>query len=286
MASNDKDIKEKVAVVTGSSSGIGLETALTLARNGFLTYATIRNLAKSDKIKAVADKDHLPVRIVQLDVTDDTSVNNAVQSIIKETGRIDILVNNAGYALSGAFEDLSLEEIKNQYDTNLYGIIRTSQAVLPIMRKQTSGRIINISSGLGLFGFPGMSAYSSTKFAMEGLSESMAYELDQFGIKVILIEPGVIRTNISNSIVIAKKAQDSSSPYSQMMQKMDNNFKKFTENASSANVVANIVLEAATSEKPRLRYLAGKDMEMWMQSKNSMSDYEFYNSMKKELAIK
>lgn len=283
MASNDKDIKEKVAVVTGSSSGIGLETALTLARNGFLTYSTMRNLAKSDNIKAVADKDHLPIRIVQLDVTDDTSVNHAVQSIIKETGRIDILVNNAGYALSGAFEDLSLEEIKNQYDTNFYGIIRTSQAVLQLMRKQRSGRIINISSGLGLFGFPGMSAYSSTKFALEGLSESMAYELDQFGIKVILIEPGVIRTNIGNSIVIAKKAKDSSSPYSLMMQKMGNNFKKFTENASSADVVANVVLEAAKSENPRLRYLAGKDMEMWMQSKNSMSDDEFYNSMKKNL---
>ena len=283
MVSNDQDIKEKVAVVTGSSSGIGLETALTLARNGFLTYATMRNLAKSDNIKAVADKDHLPIRIVQLDVTDDTSVNQAVQSIIKETERIDILVNNAGYALSGAFEDLSLEEIKNQYDTNFYGIIRTTQAVLPIMRKQRSGRIINISSGLGLFGFPGMSAYSSTKFAMEGLSESMAYELDQFGIKVILIEPGVIRTNIGNSIVIAKKAQDSSSPYSQMMQKMGNNFKKFTENASSADVVANVVLEAAKSENPRLRYLAGKDMEMWMQSKNSMPDDEFCNSMKKNL---
>ena len=283
MASNDKEIKEKVAVITGSTSGIGLETALTLARNGFLTYSTMRNLAKSDNIKAVADKDHLPIRIVQLDVTDDTSVNHAVQSIIKETGRIDILVNNAGYALSGAFEDLSLEEIKNQYDTNIYGIIRTSQAVLQFMRKQRSGRIINISSGLGLFGFPGMSAYSSTKFAMEGLSESMAYELDQFGIKVILIEPGVIRTNIGNSIVIAKKAKDSSSPYSLMMQKMGNNFKKFTENASSADVVANVVLEAAKSENPRLRYLAGKDMEMWMQSKNSMSDDEFYNSMKKNL---
>jgi NAD(P)-dependent dehydrogenase (short-subunit alcohol dehydrogenase family) len=140
MAYNDKDIKEKVAVVTGSSSGIGLETALTLARNGFLTYATMRNLAKSDNIKAVADKDHLLIHIVQLDVTDDTSVNHAVQSIIKETGRIDILVNNAGYALSGALEDLSLEEIKNQYDTNFYGIIRTSQAVLPLMRKQRSGR--------------------------------------------------------------------------------------------------------------------------------------------------
>src|SRR5918995_1665485 len=230
MASNDKDNKEKVAMVTGSSSGIGFETALTLARNGFLTYATMRNLAKSDNIKAVADKDHLPIRIVQLDVTDDTSVNQAVQSIIKETGRI-----------------------------------------------------INISSGLGLFGFPSMSAYSSTKFAMEGLSESMAYELDQFGINVILIEPGVIRTNIGTSIVIAKKAQDPRSPYSQMMQKMGNNFKKFTENASSVDVVANVVLEAATNENPCLRYLAGKDMEMWMQSKNSMPDDEFYNSMKKNL---
>jgi NAD(P)-dependent dehydrogenase (short-subunit alcohol dehydrogenase family) len=222
---------------------------------------------------------------VQLDVTDDTSVNNAVKSIIRETGRIDILVNNAGYALSGAFEDLSLQEIRNQYDTNFYGVIRTTQAVLPIMRKQRSGRIINISSGLGLFGFPGMSAYSSTKFAIEGLSESMAYELDQFGIKVILIEPGVIRTNMGNSIVIAKKVHDSSSPYSQMMQKMGNNFKKFTQNASSVDVVTNVVLEAATSEKPRFRYLAGKDIEMWIQSKNSMSDDEFYNLMKKELAI-
>ena len=283
MESNYKDNKGKVAVVTGSSSGIGLKTALTLARNGFLTYATMRNIAKSDGIKSVTDKENLPIRIVQLDVTSDSSVNEAMQSIIAEAGRVDVLVNNAGYGLIGAFEDLSMEEIRAQFETNFYGIIRTTQAVIPIMRKQRSGRIINISSGLGLFGFPGMSAYSSTKFAMEGLSESMAYELDQFGIKVILIEPGVIRTNIGNSIVIAKKAQDSSSPYSQMMQKMGNNFKNFTENASSVDVVANLVLEAATSENPRLRYLAGKEMEMWMQSKNSMSDDEFYNSMKKNL---
>ena len=283
MMSNDKDIIEKVAVITGSSSGIGLETALTLAKTGFLTYATMRNLAKVDNIKTLADKDNLPIRIVQLDVTDNSSVNNAIQSILSESGKIDVLVNNAGYALSGAFEDLSIEEIKTQYETNFYGVIRTTQAVLPSMRKQKSGRIINISSGLGRFGLPGSSAYCSTKFAMEGLSESMAYELDQFGIKVVLIEPGVIRTNIGNSMVIANKAQDSSSPYSQMMQNMGNSFKKFTENASSADVVANVVIEAATSENPYLRYLAGKDMEIWMQGKNSMSDEEFYNSLKKNL---
>lgn len=283
MESNYKDNKGKVAVVTGSSSGIGLETALTLARNGFLTYATMRNLAKRDGIKSVTDKENLPVRIVQLDVTSDSSVNEAMQSIIAEAGRVDVLVNNAGYGLIGAFEDLSVEEIRAQFETNFYGIIRTTQAVLPNMRKMKSGRIVNISSGLGLFGFPGFSAYSGTKFAMEGLSESMAYELEPFGIKVILIEPGVVRTNIGNSTVIAKKAQDLSSPYSQMMQKIGNNFKHMSENASTVDVVSNIVLEAATSANPHLRYWAGKDMEMWMQSKNSMSDDEFYNSMKKNL---
>ena len=283
MESNYKDNKGKVAVVTGSSSGIGLETALTLARNGFLTYATMRNLAKSEGIKSVTDKENLPIRIVQLDVTVDRSVNEAMQSIIAEAGRVDVLVNNAGYGLIGAFEDLSMEEIRAQFETNFYGIIRTTQAVLPNMRKQKSGRIVNVSSGLGLFGFPGFSAYSGTKFAMEGLSESMSYELDPFGIRVILIEPGVVRTNIGNSTVIAKKAQDPSSPYSQMMKRMGNNFKHMSENASTVDVVSNIVLEAATSANPHLRYSAGKDMEMWMQSKKSMSDDEFYNSMKKNL---
>ncbi len=283
MESNYKDNKGKVAVVTGSSSGIGLETALTLARNGFLTYATMRNLAKSEGIKSVTDKENLPIRIVQLDVTVDKSVNEAMQSIISEAGRVDVLVNNAGYGLIGAFEDLSMEEIRAQFETNFYGIIRTTQAVLPNMRKQKSGRIVNVSSGLGLFGFPGFSAYSGTKFAMEGLSESMSYELDPFGIRVILIEPGVVRTNIGNSTVIAKKAQDPSSPYSQMMKRMGNNFKHMSKNASTVDVVSNIVLEAATSANPHLRYLAGKDMEMWMQSKKSMSDDEFYNSMKKNL---
>jgi NAD(P)-dependent dehydrogenase (short-subunit alcohol dehydrogenase family) len=169
--------------VTG---GIGHETSLTLARNGFLTYATMRNLNKSESIKSLAEKEKLPLKIVQLDVTDDRSVNNAMQSITAETSRIDVLVNNAGYGVNGAFEDLSMEEIKAQYETNLFGVIRVTQAVLPIMRKQKSGIIANISSGAGRFGYPGGSAYVSTKFAIEGLSESMAYELEPFGIKVVL----------------------------------------------------------------------------------------------------
>ena len=122
---------QKVAVVTGTSSGIGYETSLTLARNGFLTYATMRNLNKSGNIKSVAEKEKLPLKIVQLDVTDDGSVKNAMQSIIAEASRIDVLVNNAGYALNGAFEDLAMEELKAQYETNLFGVTRVTQAALP-----------------------------------------------------------------------------------------------------------------------------------------------------------
>jgi NAD(P)-dependent dehydrogenase (short-subunit alcohol dehydrogenase family) len=222
----ESSTNQKVAIVTGSSTGIGYETSLTLARNGFLTYATMRNPNKAENIKSVAPKENLPVHIQQLDVTDDVSVKNAIQTISSETGgRIDVLVNNAGYGLNGALEDLAMDEIKAQYETNVFGLIRTTQAVLPIMRRQKSGTIVNISSGAGRFGFPSGSAYVSTKFAIEGLSESISYELEPFGIKAVIVEPGAIRTNFGNGLVVAKKSQDPNSPYSQMMKKIVAPFK-------------------------------------------------------------
>src|SRR6266568_1630642 len=270
---------QKVAVVTGSSSGMGFETSLTLARNGFMTYATMRNLNKSENIKSLAEKEKLPLKIVQLDVTDDGSVKNAMQSITDEANRMDVLVNNAGYPLNGAFEDLAMEEIKAQFETNLFGV-RVIQAALPLMRKQKSGIIVNISSGgVTLGGIPGGSAYVSTKFAIEGLSKSMAYELEPFGIKVVLVEPGVIRTNFVNAIVAAKKSQDPNSPYSQIIQKMAASFEPMLENGSSADVVAKVVLNAVTSENPSAKYLAGKDIETLMEAKRSMSDEEFSKMM-------
>jgi NAD(P)-dependent dehydrogenase (short-subunit alcohol dehydrogenase family) len=275
---------EKVAVVTGTSTGIGYETSLILARNGFLTYATMRNLNKSENIKLIATKEKLPIHVKQLDVTNDVSVKNAVQTILSETGRIDVLVNNAGYVLSGAFEDLAMDEIKAQYETNVFGLIRTTQAVLQTMRNQKTGIIVNISSAAGRFGYPGGSAYVSTKFAVEGLSESMSYELEPFGIKVVVVEPGVIRTNIFNSVVVAKKSQDPNSPYSQIMQKMATGFEDMLKNASSsADLVAKVVLNAVTNENPSLRYLAGKDVETWLDGKRNMSDQEFYKMMKQNL---
>jgi NAD(P)-dependent dehydrogenase (short-subunit alcohol dehydrogenase family) len=280
MSSSPNNQQLSVAVVTGSSGGIGLATALALARNGYLTYATMRNLAKRDSIQSVADKQHLSIRTVQLDVTNESSVKNAIQSILSASGRIDLLVNNAGYGLTGAFEDIEIDEITALYETNVFGVIRVTQAVLPSMRKQRSGRIINISSGAGRIGYPGGSAYVSSKFALEGLSESMAFEVEQFGIKIVLVEPGFVRTNFADNIVIARKAQEPNSHYSQMMQKMSSNRDRMLENSSDADLVAAVVVEAATAKEPNLRYLAGKDVQQMVAAKKSMSDEEFHKMVK------
>jgi NAD(P)-dependent dehydrogenase (short-subunit alcohol dehydrogenase family) len=278
-------VNQQVAVVTGSSSGIGYETSLILARNGFLTYATMRNLNKSENMKLIVAKENLPIQIKQLDVTDDVSVKNAIQEISSEAGHIDVLVNNAGYGLNGAFEDLAMDEIKAQYETNVFGLVRTTQAVLPIMRRQKSGTIVNISSGAGRFGFPGSSAYVSTKFAVEGLSESMSYELEPFGIKVVIVEPGVIRTNFVDGMVVAKKSQDPNSPYSQITQKIATGFEEMMKNASSSELVAKVVLGAITDENPSLRYLAGSDVETWLGGKRKIADEEFLKVMKQNLKM-
>jgi NADP-dependent 3-hydroxy acid dehydrogenase YdfG len=158
--------KKMVAVVTGSSSGIGFETSLMLARNGYFTYATMRNLDKSDAIIDLKQKEKLPLEVLKLDVTNDKSVKEAIEKIVNEQETIDVLVNNAGYALVGALEELSIEEIKEQFETNVFGVIRVVQEILPIMRKQRHGTIVNISSLAGRIGFPLTSAYVSSKFAL------------------------------------------------------------------------------------------------------------------------
>jgi NAD(P)-dependent dehydrogenase (short-subunit alcohol dehydrogenase family) len=273
-------LNQRVALVTGSSSGIGHEIALVLARHGYFTFATMRDLQKKSKLESIKDEENLPLEFVQLDVTNEESVRIAVQTIQDDKDRIDVLVNNAGYGLTGALEDLSIDEIKTQFETNFYGLIRTTQAVLPIMRKQRSGIIVNISSGAGRFGYPMGSAYVSTKFAIEGLSESLSFEVEPFGIKVILIEPGMIRTNFSSASVLAKKSLYPNSPYVPIMKNMEKGIKQLLENASSSQLVANITFEAISSDKPRLRYLVGKDVEQWIEAKKKMTDEEFHNMIK------
>jgi short-subunit dehydrogenase len=273
--------QQKVAIITGSSSGIGHATALLLARNRFHTYATMRNIKKSVDIMEIANRERLPLQVIQLDVNDDTSIRNSIEKVISEKQRIDLLVNNAGYGLVGAFEDLSVEEIKSQFETNFFGVIRLTQQVLPIMRKQKSGTIVNVSSGAGLIGFPGMSAYVSSKFALEGLSESMSYELEPFGIKIVIIEPGVIRTNFKKNAVMSKKSLDDSfiSPYSSIIQKMDASITSIIEHATPPEEVAKAILHVVTSNNPEVRFPVGNDIIMMLETKKSMSDEDFRKMM-------
>jgi NAD(P)-dependent dehydrogenase (short-subunit alcohol dehydrogenase family) len=272
---------KKVAVVTGSSSGIGLETSLTLAENNFRTYATMRNLDKASNILEPAKKKNLSIEVTKLDVTDDFSVHQAIQSIAeKEGGQIDLLVNNAGYTQLGAAEDLSLEEIQAQFNTNVFGIFRTIREVVPIMRGQTAGgNIINIGSANGFFGVPCASAYVATKFALEGLTQSLRYELAPFGIKVTIIEPGAISTNVaSNSMYLPRKIQrqssssDSSlsSPFIEMTKSIIERSKNGVVNGSPPRIVADVVLQIAMAEKPNWRYRAGADAERLFEARISL----------------
>jgi len=266
---------QKIAVVTGSSSGIGLETSLYLAKNGFKTYATMRNLSKAQNIKQRIDDENLPVEILQLDVTDDTSVRNAINKIVEKEGRIDVLVNNAGYVLVGASEDLSSDEIKAVFDTNVFGVFRTTQAVLPTMRKQNDGRIITISSLSGFAGFPAISAYVSTKYAVEGFTESLRYEVSRFGIKASVVEPGIIKTQAMERAITAKRSKENS-PYSEIVKTIKKGIESGMEKKGSpASVVAEAVLKAATEKNPEIRYPAGEDAKMLLQARKNKSDKEF-----------
>ncbi len=248
----------------------------------------MRNLEKSTSIKEIANKEALPLKVVQLDVdSDDLSAKNAIQEIISEKQRIDILVNNAGYGLVGPIEDISIEEeLKAQFETNLYGVIRVTQQVLPIMRRQKSGRIINVSSIGGIVGYPFSAAYCSTKFALEGLSESLSYEVDQFAIKVILIEPALVISDFHNNVKMAAKkgANSDDSPYIQMMQKLFEEYKQVQEQYQiPAEEVAKVILNAAIVDNPNQRYLVGKYSEMMKEAKVTMSDIECRNMMKRQL---
>jgi len=263
----------KVAVVTGSSSGIGYETSLLLARNQFTTYATMRNLNKSEKLKGIASRERIPLHIIQLNVNDDSSVEDAIGSIIKENGKIDLLVNNAGYDLFGSLEEASIEEIREQFETNFFGVVRTTKAVIPAMRKQGSGTIVNISSVGGRLGLtPFGTAYHASKFAIEGLTESLRHELADFNINIILVEPGAIRSNFADNIKTVKGFDSNKSPYAKTVQLMFQGLETFFANSSSPVDVAQVILNAVNSLSPELRYPVGKDAESILKARTDLSD--------------
>jgi short-subunit dehydrogenase len=235
-----------VALVTGASSGIGSATAKILQNAGFRVFGTSRHAA-AERSRGVT--------MLTCDVTDDASVANAVDEVLAKAGRIDLLVNNAGIGLLGAAEESSIDQAQALFNLNVFGVLRLTQAVLPAMRRQEKGRIINVSSLQGLIPAPYSALYASTKHAIEGYSESLDHELRTFGIRVVLVEPAYTRTSYGKNITRPDQALHI---YDAARAGMTAILKKAMETGDAPEVVAETILEAATASVPRRRYAAGK----------------------------
>ena len=272
---------EKIALVTGSSSGIGFETSLALARNGFHTFASMRNVSKAENLIKKGKEENLSIEVIELDVDNEDSIVDAIKKIISEKGRLDVLVNNAGFGQFGVTEDVSVDDFKRQFETNFFSIVRIIQEVAPIMRKQESGIIVNISSVVGRLGLPGSPAYISSKFALEGLSECLRYELGQFGIKTTLIEPGVIKTNFFDSMKIPDSKIDPK--YKEMTENILSGLKMMVELGTPPSQVADTIIKAIKEEEILPRYSVGSDAAMFLEAKKMKTDLEFEKFMSKEL---
>jgi len=261
--------QEKIAVVTGTSSGIGLVTAVELARNGYRVVATMRNLANRGKLEEATRhasvREHLDLR--RVDITEFDSLPGAVEAIVRDHGRIDVLVNNAGFSMAGFAEDMTLDELRQQLETNFFGNVAMTKAVLPVMRAQRSGHIIMVTSVAGVLGQPLLSAYCASKYALEGWSESLRIETHSLGIRVSLVEPGSYDTDIwERNVVIAKGALDPASPNKERSQRFAEFVKGSAKHRKDARVVAGLVVRIAQDPNPKLRYLIGGDakLQVWL----------------------
>ncbi|WP_449537414.1 SDR family oxidoreductase [Ferdinandcohnia sp. Marseille-Q9671] len=253
-----------IVIITGASSGIGLLTAIEFFKNDYQVIATMRDISKKENLQHELARSgiHEDIHFCQLDVTDSDSLltfNETVQKL----GRVDILINNAGFAGAGFAEEISLREYKAQFDTNFFGLIEVTKLVLPFMRKQGSGKIINISSISGQIGFPGLSPYVASKYALEGWSECLQLEVRPFGIDVALIEPGSFKTNIwSRGKVIAEKSMLPTSPYHNMLKKIEARLENGQSSYGDPLEVAKLITHLAARPKmKKLRFPIGKGVK-------------------------
>ncbi|MPY89096.1 MAG: SDR family oxidoreductase [Luteitalea sp.] len=250
-----------VALVTGASSGFGLLISVELARRGLRVYASMRDLGRADRLRAAADQAGVRLELVELDVTRADSIERAAAEVKGAAGRIDVLVNNAGYGIGGAVEDLSMAELREQFETNFFGLVALTKVVLPGMRERRRGRIVNLSSIGGRIATPGLAAYNASKFAVEGFSEALRHELRPFQVFVSLVEPGMFRTDIfDRNRRLAARAHDPGSPWFEATRRLEKVVDRRVEKSTAdPRRVAMVVAAIAKDPRPRLRYLVGRD---------------------------
>lgn len=264
-------MKNKIAIVTGTSSGFGLSASIELARNGFTVVAAMRNINKNSVLLQEARRHNVESQIIiyDLDVTKEKSILAFQTRVIAEFSRVDVLVNNAGFAGAGFVEEVSMDEYRAQFETNVFGVIAVTKAFLPVMRKQNRGCIINVSSISGKVAFPGLSPYSASKHAIEGWSESLRLEMQPFGVKVVLIEPGSYKTNIwSTGKQVAQESFQSDSPYQEYMMRIEKYIAEGENSFGDPMEVAKKIAEIAATENPDMRYPIGRGVETTIFLKN------------------
>ena len=257
---------EKIALITGSSSGFGLLTSVELAKARFRVVATMRDLGRRGALDQAAAAAGVKLEIRQIDVTDFDTIPGLVGQVLADFGRIDVLVNNAGFAVAGFAEDIHLEELRLQFETNFFGAVAMTKAVLPTMRRQGSGHIIQLSSISGLHGAAVASSYSASKHALEGWSESLRFEVNALGIKVVLVEPGAFQTDIwTRGSFLGQDVDKDSSPNRQRSLRMRETIKKLPK--ADPIVVAQLIVAIAEDPNPKLRYLVGRDAKIQLAMK-------------------
>jgi NAD(P)-dependent dehydrogenase (short-subunit alcohol dehydrogenase family) len=278
-----------IVLITGGTDGLGRAAAVLLAERGYRVFAGGRNAEKLQALTQLARERKLPLEAIDFDVCDDASVDHGIAEIERRAGPVDILVNNAGIAIAAMMEEVTIEDLRKQFETNLFGVMRVTRRVLPEMRRRRRGRIINMSSISGKVAIPTMGPYAASKHALEAVSDAMRLELDSFDIQVVLIEPGYIPTNMNRtaaelSSVYAKGAERS--PYAGIYQRFMSTWEK-TRKASryKPEDCARVVLRATEESSPRARYAVTRRAKLGILAKRLLSDRAFDRQMKKTLKL-
>ena len=263
----------KTCIVTGANSGIGRSTAITLAKNDYTVFATMRSLERGEKLRGIAQELNLVIKAVELDVSDTDSVNQGINEILDQTDQIDVLINNAGVGSNAVIEDVDIESDKSVFETNFWGVVRCIQAVLPTMRQQKSGHIIQVSSIAGRVGLPAQPIYSASKWALEGLSENLAHDLSSFGVKVSIIEPGVTRTAILGKNNTVPENDDFENIYARMLDM----YMQGIEANIRPEAVSETILQCLESSSHQLRWPVAWGAETMVNARHdgSVSDEEW-----------
>jgi NAD(P)-dependent dehydrogenase (short-subunit alcohol dehydrogenase family) len=269
----------KTILITGASSGLGKETAKLFQREGWNVIATMRKPEGETELNLLEN-----VLVTRLDVLDLDSIETAVSTGIERFGRIDVLLNNAGYGAYGTLESFSREKIIRQFNTNVIGLLDVTKALLPHFRGNSSGTIINISSIGGKMAFPLGALYHGSKFAVEGISESLKYEVAEFGGKVKIIEPGAITTDFTGRSLDFSN-DETHTEYQPLIGKVMSAMQSLFQNASPASVIANVIYQAATDDTTQLRYIAGQDAEYMIANHKQNDDESFESGIKSQFGI-